>query len=63
MTWSINYLIIGFLFQWFMHYGTLKVASEYTFTHKERIILILAWPIGVIGFIVSFIKNVFTNNE
>ena len=59
ITWSINYILAGFLFQWLMHYGTAKIAPQYTFTHKERVILILIWPIGVLGFIYAFIKSFF----
>ena len=42
----ILYLLIGVLFQWLMHYATVKISSEYMFTHKERIALIFIWPIG-----------------
>jgi hypothetical protein len=59
MTWSINYILIGFIFQWLMHWGTTKIGSENMFTHKERVILIVAWPFGVIGFIYSFIISFF----
>jgi hypothetical protein len=46
-----------------MHYGTGKIAPEYSFTHGERVALILAWPLGLVGFIYSFIKTFFGNNE
>jgi hypothetical protein len=62
-TWLINYVLFGFVFQWFMHYGSIKVAPQYTFTHWERVILIVIWPIGVLGFIYSFVKTFFGNNE
>ena len=55
----IIYLLIGFIFQWLMHYGTRIVAPEYSFTHGERVALILVWPIGIIMFIYSFIKTFF----
>jgi hypothetical protein len=63
IAWLINYILIGFIFQWFMHYGTIKIAPQHTFIHKERIILILIWPVGVIGFIISFVKVFFNKNE
>jgi hypothetical protein len=53
----ITYLLIGFIFQWLMHYGTGKIAPEYSFTHGERVALILVWPVGIIMFIYSFIKT------
>jgi hypothetical protein len=59
----ITYLLIGLIFQWLMHYGTIYIAPEYSFTHGERVVLILVWPIGLIGFIYSFIKTFFGNNE
>lgn len=62
-TWLINYILFGFVFQWFMHCGTLLVAPQYSFTHRERVILIVIWPIGVLGFIYSFVKTFFGNNE
>jgi hypothetical protein len=55
----ILYLLIGVLFQWLMHYATIKISSEYVFNHKERIALIFIWPIGLIFFIYSFIKTFF----
>ena len=55
----ITYLLIGLIFQWLMHYGTGKIAPEYSFTHGERVVLILAWPVGIIMFIYSFIKKFF----
>ncbi len=59
----IIYLLIGLIFQWLMHYGAGKIAPEYSFTHGERVVLILAWPLGLVGFIYSFIKTFFGNNE
>jgi hypothetical protein len=55
----ILYLLIGFIFQWLMHYGTIKISSEYEFNHRERIALIFIWPITLIFFIYSFIKTFF----
>ena len=59
----ILYLLIGMLFQWLMHYGTAKITPQYSFTHWERILLIVLWPIGLLMFIYSFIKTFFNNNE
>jgi hypothetical protein len=42
-----------------MHYGTIKISSEYEFNHRERIALIFIWPITLIFFIYSFIKTFF----
>jgi hypothetical protein len=55
----IIYLLIGFIFQWLMHYGTTKISPEYSFTHWERILLIVTWPVTLIFFIYSFIKTFF----
>ena len=55
----IIYLLIGFVFQWILHYGTINISSEYSFTHWERVLLIILWPIGLIFFIYSFIKTFF----
>jgi hypothetical protein len=46
-----------------MHYATVKISSEYMFTHKERIALIFVWPIGLLGFIFSFLKSFLNKNE
>jgi len=46
-----------------MHYGTAKIAPQYSFTHGERVVLIVIWPVGLIGFIYSFIKSFFNKNE
>jgi len=59
----IIYLLIGLIFQWLMHYGTAKIAPQYSFTHGERVVLIVIWPVGLIGFIYSFIKSFFNKNE
>ena len=59
----ILYLLIGVLFQWLMHYATVKISSEYMFTHKERIALIFVWPIGLLGFIFSFLKSFLNKTE
>jgi hypothetical protein len=55
----IIYLLIGLIFQWLMHYGTIKISPEYSFTHWERVLLIVIWPITLIFFIYSFIKTFF----
>ena len=60
ITWSINYILLGFLFQWFMHYGSLKIAPQHKFIHWERVLLILVWPVGILMFIYSFIKTFLT---
>ena len=57
ISWVINYLIVGMLFQWFMHWVSTKLDTKYIFTHLERVILILIWPIGVFGFIYNFVRN------
>ena len=57
--WIIRYLLIGIVFQWFMQWSASKFSPENVFTHKERFMLILMWPIGTIGFIFSFIKSFF----
>jgi hypothetical protein len=57
----IIYLLIGFIFQWLMHYGTIKINPQYSFTHWERVLLIVIWPIILIFFIYSFIKTFFSD--
>ena len=47
------------LFQWFMHWVSTKLDTKYIFTHFERIILVLIWPIGILGFIYNFIISFF----
>jgi len=61
INWIINYILVGFIFQWVLHWGTQKISSQNEFTHRERITLIFVWPVGVVGFIVSFIKSLFIN--
>jgi hypothetical protein len=53
----ILYLLIGILFQWLMYYGTIKISPQSTFTHWERILLVVFWPLGVLMFVYSFIKS------
>ena len=48
---------MGILFQWFMQWSASKFSPENLLTHIERIVLILIWPIGAVGFIFSFIKS------
>jgi len=55
----VNYILIGLIFQWLMNLGAEKVSPENSFTHGVRISLIFIWPLGVVGFIVSFIKSSF----
>ena len=62
MNLTINYLLVGIVIQFFMHYGAIKIAPQHTFIHKERIILILIWPVSVIWFIISFVKVFFSKN-
>jgi hypothetical protein len=61
INWIINYILVGLIFQWILHWGTQKISSQNEFTHKERITIIFVWPIGVVGFILSFIKSFFLN--
>jgi len=42
-----------------MYYGTIKISPQYSFTHWERIFLVILWPITLIFFIYSFIKTFF----
>lgn len=48
---------MGILFQWFMQWSASKFSPENVFTHKERFMLILMWPLATVGFIFSFIKS------
>jgi len=57
INWAINYLLVGILFQWFMRWVSTKLDTKYIFTHSERVILILIWPVGVFGFIYNFVRN------
>jgi hypothetical protein len=41
----------------------LKLVPNTQFTHKERILLIVTWPITLIFFIYSFIKTFFLNKN
>ena len=60
MSYILNYIIAGFLFQWFMQWSSSKFSPENVFTHWERAMLIIGWPIGVLLFLYSFIKTLFT---
>ena len=55
ISWAINYLIVGMLFQWLMHWVSIKLDTKYVFTHSERVILVFIWPVGVLGFLYNFI--------
>ncbi len=57
INWAINYLLVGILFQWFMRWVSTKLDTKSIFTHSERVILILIWPVGVFGFIYNFVRN------
>ena len=63
MSWLINYALIGIAFQGLMQWSASKISTENMFNHKERIMLIVGWPIGVLGFIYSFIVSFIKRNE
>jgi hypothetical protein len=55
--WIIRYLLIGILFQGLMQWSASKLSPKNILTHTERVVLILIWPIGAVGFVFSFIKS------
>ena len=58
MNLVINYLLVGILFQFFMVWASKKnEQEELLFTHIERILLVIFWPIGLLGVIYQIIKT------
>ena len=61
----INYLFIGVVFSFLLDYLVYKNQNHKSFknipnwTWKERILLILIWPLGLANFIYGFIKEYF----
>jgi len=56
----IWYLIIGLALVGLYEFTADRISSENKFTHKERILVILIWPIALVVFVWTFIKT-FTN--
>ena len=54
--WILRYLMVGVLvtvfFDWFI-----KRVSDQEFTNRERVAVIIFWPIGIISFIHGFIRG------
>ena len=40
-----------------MQWSASKLSPKNILTHTERVVLILIWPIGAVGFVFSFIKS------
>lgn len=54
MSWILTYLMVGIAFIALYDYACTKLETEMRFTNRERIIVILLWPIALIMFIWSF---------
>ena len=54
----ITYLMIGVVFNFvFDLLVNFSGSEEHRFTAVERLVMTLVWPIGVLAFVVYFIKN------
>jgi len=66
MWYTFNYLFIGIIFTFIIdlflnmsqNNPTVKNISE-DWHNEQRIACVILWPIGVLWFIVSFIKHIF----
>ena len=56
MGFLINYIMIGFLVGFLLEYSVDKLTKE-SFTTKERIFVILLWPLSLFTFIVGFFSK------
>jgi len=53
----INYLMIGVLFNWIFDLITDHLESDNKLTIKEKLIVTVIWPLGILTFIYHFIKS------
>jgi len=55
--WIVRYLMCGGLFTMMMDYVLKKTDMDEGFTNKERLIMIVIWPVGLWGFIVGLLSG------
>ena len=63
MSWILTYLMVGIAFIALYDYICTKLETELRFNNRERIIVALLWPIGLIMFIWSFVQVFFNKSE
>jgi hypothetical protein len=59
----IWYLIIGLALVGLYEFTADRISSENKFTHRERILVILIWPITAFMFVWAFIKTLIDNDS
>ena len=63
MSWILTYLMIGVAFIALYDYISIKLETELRFNNRERAIVALFWPIGLVMFIWSFVQVFFNKSE
>jgi len=56
MSWILTHLMIGVAFIALYDYASSRLETEKKFTNRERLIVVLFWPIAIIMLIWSFIQ-------
>ena len=62
MSYILTYLMIGVAFAALYDLSAYFLESDNSFTNKERVWVVLIWPIALVIFVITLIK-VFTGNE
>jgi len=60
MSWILTYLMIGVVFTALYDLSAHFLEADNRFTNRERVWIILIWPVALVIFIITLIK-VFTN--
>lgn len=59
----IWYLMIGVVLAGFYDSAASKMESENQFNNKERVLVVLIWPIAAFMFVWAFIKTLIDNDS
>jgi hypothetical protein len=63
MSWILTYLMVGIVFIALYDYICIKLETELRFNNRERVVVALLWPIGLMMFIWSFVQVFFNKSE
>lgn len=57
MSWILTYLMIGVATAWIYDFASEKMDLETRFNNKERVVIVLIWPVALAMFIWAIIKT------
>ena len=63
MSWILTYLMIGVAFIFLYDYICTKLETELRFNNRERVIVALLWPIGLMMFVWSFVQVLLNHDK